>query len=419
MNSDGVQHRRTILLVGNYRATVTLTRELGRQGHKIIVGCGGDEEGGAEHSRYCTQSWTHPPAVNGISFLNALRELLLAEPGISVVLPTSERYVRLLNAHRTELPEGRIYAMPGYDAVSVCLDKAKLLELAARANVPVAPFRNVTDFRGLREAAEELGFPLAIRPDDSMKRLFGLKAVICRGPADMNGTFASWPSEHERLLVQSKVSGRRHNVYFAAERGSPIRLLEAVVLQTDKPDGTGLAVAGETRRVSGEMRRYTTNLLAKLSYHGVGCAQYLVDAATGQTHFLEINPRIAGHHAIAERAGLGLSALAVELVLREELNETLREGAAGIRYAWTYGELRSLKSRFASGEIGLFGLARGLAGAARSAVRADMHVTRDSRDPNPTFRTYWNAFAPRARRDGRAKDQPVRYGGSAVDVFDR
>jgi len=382
-----------VLLLGNYRAAVTVARELGKRGHTIVVGCAGDEEGGAEHSRYCARSWEHPPASSGGVFIDALRDLLFSDPDISVVLPVSERYVRLVNAHRPELPQDRIYAMPDADAVDICLDKARTLALAIHADVPVAPFRNVTTLAELGDAADALGFPLVVRPVDSMQRLFGLKALVIRSREELVARFAGWPGEHASLLVQRKVSGGRHNVYFAAERGRPIRLLEAVVLRTDKPDGTGLAVEGVTQKLRSVSRHYTTRLLSALAYHGVGCAQFLVDPGSGRTHFLEINPRIAGHHAVAERAGLGLSELAVALAARRTLDEPFREGTAGIRYAWSYGELRALKSRFASGEIALGGLARGLALVADTALRADMQVDWEPSDPRPTFETFRRALA--------------------------
>jgi predicted ATP-grasp superfamily ATP-dependent carboligase len=383
-----------ILLLGNYRATITVARELGKRGHTIVVGCAGDEEGGAEHSRYCARSWQHPPAASGRVFIDALRDMLLSDPDISVVLPVSERYVRLVNAHRAELPQDRIYAMPDAAAVDICLDKARTLALALHADVPVAPFRNVTTLAELGDAADALGFPLVLRPFDSMQRLFGLKALVLRSREELVARFAEWPGEHASLLVQRKVSGIRHNVYFAAEGGRPIRLLEVAVLRTDKPDGTGLAVEGVTQKLRSVSRHYTTRLLSALAYHGVGCAQFLVDPASGRTHFLEINPRIAGHHAVAERAGLGLSELAVALATRRTPDEPFHEGTAGIRYAWSYGELRALKSRFASGEIDLGGLARGLAAVADTALRADMQVGWELSDPRPTFETCRRAFAP-------------------------
>jgi predicted ATP-grasp superfamily ATP-dependent carboligase len=386
-----------VLLIGNYRATVTVARELGKRGHTIVVGCAGDEEGGAEHSRYCARSFQHPPASTGGVFIDALHDLLRSDPDISVVLPVSERYVRLVNAHRTELPQDRIYAMPDADIVDICLDKARTLAHAIEAEVPVAPFRDVTTLAQLGDAADALGFPLVIRPFDSMQRLFGQKALVIRSREELVARFAGWPGDHASLLVQQKVSGRRHNVYFAAEQGRPIRLLEAVVLRTDKPDGTGLAVEGMTQKLRSVSRHYTTRLLNALAYHGVGCAQFLVDPASGRTHFLEINPRIAGHHAVAERAGLGLSELAIALAAGRTLEETFREGTAGIRYAWGYGELRALKSRFASGEIDLAGLARGLALVADTAFRADLQVDWEFSDPRPTFETYRRVFAPALR----------------------
>jgi predicted ATP-grasp superfamily ATP-dependent carboligase len=409
---------RTILLVGNYRATIALARELGRAGHRIVVGCGGDEEGGAEFSRYCSRVWEHPPAASAPAFLAALKAFLLAEPGISVVLPAAERYARLIAEHQSGLPQDRIYASPAPQCVSTCLDKARLLRLASDAGVPVAPFAEARDRASLQRAAAELGYPLIVRPQDSMQRLLGRKAVTCASPAEMETSFASWPKEHASLLLQKKVSGRRHNVYFAAHSGTPIRLLEAIILRTDRPDGSGLAVEGMTVPLDGTRTAYTAALLAALGYHGVGCAQFLVDARSGAISFLEINPRIAGHHAVAERAGLGLSRLSVELAAGECRETELVQGKVGLRYVWTYGELRSVRSRVSAGEIGVASAAAGFWRAFAAAARADLNVGWDGRDPVPTLHTYWKAFAPRLRRPPRLTEHGGGLRGGALHAQD-
>ncbi len=58
---------------------------------------------------------------------------------------------------------------------------------------------------------------------------------------------------------------------------------------------------------------------------------------------------------------------------------------AGVRYAWTTGDLHGLRKSRATGHISRSAALRWLAGSMRSAVRADVHATWSLRDPLPTL----------------------------------
>ena len=103
-----------------------------------------------------------------------------------------------------------------------------------------------------------------------------------------------------------------------------------------------------------DLQSYTLRLLESLNYTGIGCAQYLVDGTTGKVAFLEINPRVAGNHAVPEHCGLDLTNTMMELTLSGKPAETkLKFGRIGVRYTWLAGDLEGLKLALRNREVGL------------------------------------------------------------------
>ncbi|HJQ82727.1 MAG TPA: hypothetical protein VKA21_01530 [Candidatus Binatia bacterium] len=373
-----------ILFLGNYRPTISLVRDLKRVGYLTIVGRGGGE-GGAEYSRFADEVWDHPELERGgEAFLAVLRAFLERRPDVRVVFPVAESFVRIVSAARDRLPADRIYAVPPPDVVATALDKMAMWRLAQSLGVPVTPYMLAASDDELRGGCAELGYPVVIRPVDSTRRLGDAKALIAGSAEELARLLPEWPADHRTVLLQRCASGPRHNVYFAARAGRLVRILETVIERTDRPDDTGLAVEGTTAAPSPELRRFTEDLVAALRYSGVGCAQFLVDRAAGQIAFLELNPRIAGSHAIAEAAGLELGLLSILLATDDPPEVPFVEGAAGMVYAWTYGDMRGLLAAIAKG-LPARAAVRWGAHLLRALTRSPVHLTWRWDDPLPTF----------------------------------
>ncbi len=388
-----------LLLLGNYRAALAVARELAPLGHTVMVTRGGGE-GAAELSRHVREVWDEPciKAHSEAAFVDALADLLDANPDIRTILPVAEPYVVALARHGHRLPPDRLLATPPPETVFSCLDKPSLFDKADAENIPFAPTAIVSNHADLRAQATKLGYPIVIRPLVSETRLVGEKALVLEDESALLEALPAWPAPHDDLIVQSKVCGLRVNLYFAASKGTLVRALQATILKTDRADGSGLAVAGTTEPVSPDLLDYTRRMLAALNYHGVGCAQFLVDRATGAVNFLEINPRIAGHHAVTTRAGLDLASLALKLAAGETV-DNFQAGQSGIRYTWTYGALRGVRQRAPDGRQALKDSALALWRAARS----DLPMTWQWSDPKPTLALY-----ARGLRGNRALKAPKR-----------
>lgn len=397
---------RSILLLGNYRPGLALARRLAEDGYRVIVGSEGCE-GGCEHSRFVAEIWEQSVGPGqGEAFVQALVGFCATRPEIAAVFPVSEDYVRLLARaeHQAALDDLPPLIMVQPALVNACLDKLGMMTLAEKTGVPTAAFAQVDDPAAYAAALDRLGVPLVIRPAHSSNRIDGRKAVIVDDRAEADALTIDWTTQKQGLILQRKAEGVRHNFYFAAYRGQLVRCLHAVITRTDRVDDTGLAVEGVTIAPDPAIRAQTEALVAALDYTGIGCAQFLVDATNGTTSFLEINPRIAGNHAVPDYAGLDLGGFLLDLGLGRTPDLTPVTGMAGIRYVWTSGDMLAAKESWLRGEVSGATALVWLGRAVIAGIWANVHIVFSWSDPNPGFRALWSVL-PRLNRWHRPNDR--------------
>lgn len=403
MSSLLIPERVSVLLLGNYRATIAVARALSQAGYRVISGLEG-EPLGAHCSRFVDEFWNHPDLrKGGDAFLAALIDFVSRRRDLGVVLPVSEEFALFLAEHEDAITARLVLASPARTVVETFADKPSALNLASALGVPTAPFACVSDYASLLSESVRLGFPLTVRALGATARLLGRKALICADRKALTATLPDWPQGHARLLLQSFASGRRHNLYFAAQAGRLIAVAESQIHRTNALDGTGLAVDGTTVHPDTQLVADTQRLISATGYTGIGLAQFIVDNQSGKRCFLELNPRVSGSHIVAESAGLPLSRLAVELATgaRPQLIGRIAEcrfvGRAGLRYAWTGGDLIALKQGLAGGEISLSQALMWLLRAVRTALSAHIHMVASWRDPGPALMLLL-LLMPRGRR---------------------
>lgn len=336
---------KSALILGNYRPSFVFAKTLSQNGYRVVCGLDGYDRG-AEVSRFVDALWDHASfEADPAEFQKDLTAFLARRKNIELVCPLAENFVRAFAQGQLTLPEGTTLISITSDIVNQCLDKPGLLTLAKDLDIPVAPFALTNSCAQVKEQAAKIGFPLVVRPLASTTRLSGKKAVTVNTMDALKTGYDIWRTDNPDLLIQRHVSGKRDNIYFAAFKGRITRYLHAKIVRTDQPDGSGLAVEGETIAPSRTIEAHTRKLVSALNYSGIGCAQYLVDPATNQITFLELNPRIAGNHALPELCGLELGDYLLKTATGKPTDQTLRYGREGLRYSWLAGELDSIKQR--------------------------------------------------------------------------
>ncbi len=384
----GTKNKQSVLLIGNYRPTIPLSRELSAKNFNVIVGVTDAPERGYEYSRRVSEMWEHVnqeerPTI----FLEELNQFVASRDDIIAVIPVAEDTLVLINENRDKLIKPELFALAEKNHISTCIDKSKSIQFVATTDVDQAPFEFAHNLTELKTACKTIGYPIVLRPICTTNQFGTNKALLCHDEKNLEEHLPKWPKGHAKIIVQKLFRGRRHNIYFAAEKGEIKRALQCVAFRTDRIDGTGMQTTGEILSLNSKLLKDTQTLVSKMNYSSVGCAQFMVDEKTGKTTFIELNPRIAGSHALPEGERLELGIALVNLVQGRPVS-TIPGGKPGNIYAWTYGDLGGLTREIRAGRITIREAVKWFGTALYYAFRAERHVTWSWRDPKPTLAAY-------------------------------
>lgn len=390
-----------VLLIGNLRSSLTLARQLSRAGHEVH--CGIDEIDPYLHtSRHVRGSFVHAAIDRDPArTLDQVDAYLAEHAAIEAVIPVSEIAARLFSRHRDRFAAVARVIAPTEAVLETCIDKPLMFDLCDEVGLPVAPRRLPTDHPSLMAAIDEIGFPCIVKPADAGHFLFERKAIVLKTRAEAEAALPYWPVEHARLCVQKFVDAPRHILMFAAKDGEILGAVDARVTRTDLADGTGFTTDMVSDRVHPVVAEGLARLVRRLDYTGVGDVDIMVDEASGEISFLELNPRLGASYKSAEICGLPLSRLILALGMGEEPPPCPSPWThpVGRRLVWTKAEVGALKRDLKSGALARSALPARLGRMLGSAL-AWHHMTFDLLDPLPTV---WCYLHPVLRRFGFGK----------------
>lgn len=322
--------------------------------------------------------------------------------------------------HRDAIPAGVAVVAPEPATVEACLDKFGIYEIVAELGISHVPFLRVSGYVELERAIDRLGYPCVVKPNDSRTGMFGMKAAILQTTADFKKRLPAWPEGNEFLILQRFATGYRHNCHFLAHEGRMLAYFEQRVLRTDRRDGTGYGVHGISHAPSPRLVEYSERLLRRLDYSGIGCAQFLVDDASGAVNFLEINPRLDATCAVPFYCGYDFPLLGVLYAeyRRGALPQPPTNTAAyptdkhGVSL---YRDIHGWRGALGRAELDRKGSRAWLKQMLRTFVRADFHLTWSWVDPMPACCRYLELLTSAlARRAGASVSVPrsdYRVGG--------
>jgi biotin carboxylase len=377
-----------VLVLGDYRQTVTIVRSLARAGLRIALGTS-EWRSSTALSRYVSDVRVFEESKRD-RFLDQLEAYLRHEKP-DYVFPVGETQARRIACAAERFMPLATWVMPDPATVLRCFDKRALYELTPTLGIPTAPWREYSDFEDWSRAAREMGFPVVVKRKDSSAHIKQKKAIILRTPKAFDSFLAELQSEPDAgsLVLQKFASGERQNCHIAADRGRIVAFFQQKVLRTDELDGTGIGVEGVSVPISPELRAYCERLAEALGYHGIGCIQFMVEEKSGAVAFLEVNPRMDSTAALPYRLGYDYPRIAVEIAARNAPAPLTKAYRTGKHYHWLYGDALSwLDCRKQGRQSG----AELIAWALKMlwSTLTSHHLTWDARDPIPTLHLFWN-----------------------------
>jgi predicted ATP-grasp superfamily ATP-dependent carboligase len=332
--------RKKVLVLGDYRQTVTVVRSLGRAGFDVVLGC--------EQPHSSTALSRHVRSVRRFDSSSPERycesvAACLAQEHPDYVFPVGEAELRrVLRGGSHALGSLATWIMPDAATVLRCFDKRAMYHVAAALGVPVPAWRPYRGLLGTLHDAEELNYPVVVKRKDSSTTLHGRNAVICHSFLELEQFLLNADGDPDRdsLLVQSRAPGERHNCHFAAQQGRIVAFFQQKVLRTDGPEGTGIGIEGISVAPSTRLRAYCDQLIGHLQYHGIGCIQFLVDPQSGAIAFLELNARMDSTAVLPYRLGIDFPLMALRIAAGAPVHAPPAY-EIGKRYYYLYGNLNA------------------------------------------------------------------------------
>jgi 3-methylcrotonyl-CoA carboxylase alpha subunit len=238
-------------------------------------------------------------------------------------------------AERVEA-EGFVWIGPRPKTIEDMGDKERARLLAKAAGVPILPGSPrfmPGDLSGLEEEAERVGYPLLIKAAaggggigmqrvDDLGKLRGVvestQGMAARAFGDGTVYLERFIPKARHIEIQVFGFGDGRAVHLFERECSIQRRYQKIVEEAPAP-----GLRDNTRRATATA---AVALAAQERYRGAGTIEFVVDAATEEFFFLEMNTRIQVEHPVTEMTtGRDLVALQIQLARGDDLSDLTQD----------------------------------------------------------------------------------------------
>lgn len=342
-----VQLQRGVLVTdGNERASLAVTRSLGRRGIPVYVGAE-TSRSLAGASRYCRSSFVYPsPWLAPDDYAACIIEQARAHDA-SVVFPMTDMAVELLGEARLRDCATFIIPIPSMERYHALSDKYRLMQWAQREGIPIPDTQFVTDgdveaiLPGLNR------WPVVVKPGRSLVRVHGsLKKTsvqYARNADELRRLYTEYAELREPSLVQSRIVGQGEGVFGLFEKGRP-RAMFAHRRLREKPPSGGVSVLRESVALPEPMATYAQAIAQSVEWDGVVMMEFKVDRQSGIPFLMEVNGRFWGSLQLAIDAGVDFPWLLYRMATTGAVPES-QPYRVGVKSRWWLGDVDHLLLR--------------------------------------------------------------------------
>ena len=276
------------------------------------------------------------PFTDGEAFVAALTGAARSF-GVAAVLPVHEE-IFAASLARDEIERVAPLLAPAFTDLIGLQDKARLADLAGRADVLTPASALITSPGDVMIALRSVGLPAVIKPR------FGSGARGVRriaGAADFEARRAELEraTGHGEFIAQAWVPGRGVAIGGVFSEGRVVALTGHMRLR-EIPISGGTSTARVTFRHPG-LEQATARLFAAARFSGVGMAEFRYDPSADRAWLLEINPRYWGGIGTAIASGVPIPVLHLRALLSNEPPTDVIVPTRMVESRWLLGEVRA------------------------------------------------------------------------------
>ena len=335
---------RAFITDGNMRSSLAVVRSLGRAG--IWVGVGDVKTHSiAASSCYCRQSVLYPSPINEPELFQNFLLFDLPKMGYTHLLPTSDVTVQLVAPLKKQLMPSITVMTCSPEDLNAVQDKSAMLEEARQAGMAVPRTISNCSHDELLRFAEEVGYPVVIKPRRSRQ--------FCNGKWRTGAVSYAWtPAElvdmYEKCpipspLVQERVVGEGRGVFLLMWDGE-IQAAFCHRRLREKPPWGGVSVLSESIPLDMALVSKAATILRRMHWQGPAMVECKLDEYSGESKLMEINGRYWGSLQLAIDAGVDFPAAHMLLACGEHIIPQTSY-RVGVQCRWLLGDFDGLISR--------------------------------------------------------------------------
>jgi len=260
-------------------------------------------------------------------------EQILEENQIDAVLPTMGGQTALNLCKEVDelgIWEKHNVKLIGVDikAIDKAEDREKFRQWMIEMNIPVCPARIANSFLEGKEFAQEIGFPLVIRPSFTLGGTGG-GIVFKKEELDeaLNNGLKASPI-HEVLVEKAVLGWKEFELELLRDNADNVAIICTVEnfdpMGVHTGDSITVAPAMTLSDTAFQLMRNTAiNMMRNLGNFAGGCnVQFALNPQTEEIIVVEINPRVSRSSALASKAtGYPIAKIAAKLALGYNLDE--------------------------------------------------------------------------------------------------
>jgi carbamoyl-phosphate synthase large subunit len=333
---------RVLVLDGDTRGGLEIARRLDLLGERVAI-ASSDAGASGMRTRAAEARVVLPdPRTAFDSYADGIVAAL--GPG-DVAMCSGERALEALRARREAIvARGAVAAIASEPALSIAGSKQLTLDRAAALGIECPRSLQVSTPEQVLAGAEELGYPLVVKPLASWRALPGgggetVAPMLAYDRAGLEKVAHHLVRPGAPALLQQVATGVRETHKFVLQDGRLVARLVMVAERCWPPLG-GSSVMRVTVEPPADSYAQALALVTDAGLEGVSEVEFRRDAA-GRPLLMEINARISQSVALAHRAGVELAELQLRWARGEHL-EPVADYRRGVRLGWPAGEARLL-----------------------------------------------------------------------------
>ena len=297
-----------ILIANRGEIARRVIRTAHRMGHTTVA-VYGDPDSRAWHVSEATESFRLGPADLAQSYLSQERLLAaIAHTGADAVHPGYGFLAENAGFARAVVSAGCAWIGPHPEAVERMGSKIEARRIAVAAGVAVIPgYDESQDPADLAAAAERIGFPVLVKAAAGgggkgiriVHEAAGFAAALAEAATEAERSFGDRSMIVERYIqrprhVEVQLIGDRHGnaIHLGTRECSVQRRYQKVLEEAPAPN-----LPDSTRR---GLHDAAIELANEMKYDSAGTIEFIVDDASGEYFFLEMNTRLQVEHAVTE-----------------------------------------------------------------------------------------------------------------------